>query len=129
MDRTNAERQRRYIARLKANSTQPEGVSNAYVDGLQREIAALKTMNRAQAETIDSYQLEDPECRSCGLETRGDLIARIRELERDLEALQKLDLMRLARHIRHAVYGLLGGSSFGGGNIVSAHCPGPSSKT
>src|SRR5262249_38298795 len=47
MDRTNAERQRRYIARLKAKAAAAEGVSNAKIEaelaGLRAENARLKS--------------------------------------------------------------------------------------
>src|ERR1700745_2246520 len=47
-DRTNAERQRRYIARLKAKAAIGGGVTNAK---LEAELAALKTENaRLEAE-------------------------------------------------------------------------------
>jgi hypothetical protein len=48
---------------------------------VQDQLSGMHVALSNQAKTIESYQLEDPNVRSCGLVTRGDLMARIRALE------------------------------------------------
>jgi hypothetical protein len=89
MDRTNAERQRRYIQRLKARAT---GVSNAPDEGRDKEIARLKARIAKAEQDRDRYK-QMAESRPAepvsAPVTNGGQEARIAELEAQLASTTK----------------------------------------